>query len=235
MGKAFMKKSILTATLFLILMVASLGSHATTFSTEIRTCPIGGETFTTEVIMSYSIFGRRLDLKPRGTYASDPRPLIVCPNGFVDFADSYTEEELTKFTELINSKEYQRLRSGNTNYYLFAKILEHINEDKQTTAWLYLNASWEAENKNNSSQYVRYLNLAINDLSEAKSEGWVDFMPRFLLAELNRLKGDFESALFHLEDLEANWSAKDYELVLIEFEKELIKNNNSKPMMQPKG
>mgnify|MGYP003967329733 FL=1 len=60
-------------------------------------------------------------------------------------------------------------------------------------------------------------------------------MPRFLLAELNRLKGDFESALFHLEDLEANWPAKDYELVLIEFEKELIKNNNSKPMMQPKG
>jgi len=46
MEKAFMKKSILTATLFLILMVASLGSHATTFSTEIRTCPIGGETFT---------------------------------------------------------------------------------------------------------------------------------------------------------------------------------------------
>ena len=230
-----MKKNIHMSFLLFLLSIVSVESNATTFLTETRTCPVGGAIYTTEVMMSYSIYDRRLDLKPRGSYGTDPRLLIVCPNGFVDYKDSYSEEELIKLAELVNSKAYQRSRSGNNEYYLLAKILEHMGSGKLTTAWHYLNASWMAENNHNRSQYVRYLNLSIKDMIEAKSDIEIGFTPRFLIAELNRLKGDFESALFHLEDLEANWSAKDYELVLIEFEKELIKNNNSKPMMQPKG
>ena len=71
--------------LVFVLLIVSVGSNATTFSTETRTCPVGGEIYTTEVLMSYSIFERRLDLKPRGTYGSDPALLIICPNGFVDY------------------------------------------------------------------------------------------------------------------------------------------------------
>ena len=230
-----MKKNIHMTFLLFVLLIVSVGSNATTFSTETRTCPVGGEIYTTEVLMSYSIFGRRLDLKPEGTYGSDPALLIVCPNGFVDYKDSYSEEELIKLTELVNSKEYQRSRSGNNEYYLLAKILEHMGSGKLTTAWHYLNASWLAENNHNRSQYVRYLNLSIKDMIEAKSEIEIGFASRFLIAELNRLKGDFEQALFHLEDLETNWPAKDYELVLIEFERGLINAKNSKPMMQPEG
>lgn len=226
-----MKKTIL----LLILTIVSFGSHATTFSTETRTCPIGGEIYTIEVMMSYSIFDRRLDLKPRGSYGVGPRPLIVCPNGFVDYKNSYSEEELIKLTELVNSKEYQRSRSGNNEYFLFTKILEHMGASKLDTAWYYLNASWMAENNYNRSQYERYLNLSINDMIEAKSNGEIGFAPRFLIAELSRLKGDFEAALIHLEDLEANWPSEDYELVLIEFERGLIKDKNSKPMSQPEG
>ena len=110
-----------------------------------------------------------------------------------------------------------------------------MGSGKLTTAWHYLNASWLAENNHNRSQYVRYLNLSIKDMIEAKSEIEIGFAPRFLIAELNRLKGDFEEALFHLEDLEINWPAEDYELVLIEFERGLINAKNSKPMMQPEG
>ena len=111
-------------TILLILTIVSFGSHATTFSTETRACPIGGEIYTIEVMMSYSIFNRRLDLKPSGTYGVGPTPLIVCPNGFVDYKNSYSEEELIKLTEFVNSKEYQRSRSGNNEYFLFTKILE---------------------------------------------------------------------------------------------------------------
>ena len=230
-----MKKNIhLALSLFLVLIV-SVRSNATTYSLETIACPVGGEIFTTEVMMSYSIFGRRLDLKPHGSHGVGPRPLVVCPNGFVDYKNSYSQEELIKLTKLVNSKKYQKSRSGNNEYYLLAKILEHMGADKLTTAWHYLNASWMAENNYNRSQYVRYLNLSISDMIEAKSEGEVGFTPRFLIVELNRLKGDFETALIHLEDLEANWSAKDYELVLIEFERGLINDKNSKPMSQPEG
>ena len=230
-----MKKNIHMTFLVFVLLIVSVGSNATTFSTETRTCPVGGEIYTTEVLMSYTIYNRRLDLKPQGSYGSDPALLIICPNGFVDYKDSYSEEELIKLTELVNSKEYQRFRSGNNEYYLLAKILEHMGSGKLTTAWHYLNASWLAENNHNRLQYVRYLNLAIKDMIEAKSELEIGFAPRFLIAELNRLKGDFEEALFHLEDLEINWPAEDYELVLIEFERGLINAKNSKPMMQPEG
>ena len=130
---------------------------------------------------------------------------------------------------------FRSSRSGNNEYYLLAKILEHMGSGKLTTAWHYLNASWMAENNHNRSQYVRYLNLSIKDMIEAKSEIEIGFAPRFLIAELNRLKGDFEQALFHLEDLETNWPAEEYELVLIEFERGLINAKNSKPMMQPDG
>ena len=230
-----MKKNIHMLFLLFLLSIVSVESNATTFSTETRTCPVGGAIYTTEVMMSYSIYDRRLDLKPRGSYGTDPRLLIVCPNGFVDYKDSYSEEELIKLAELVNSRAYQRSRSGNNEYYLLAKILEHMGAGNLTTAWHYLSASWMAENRSNRSQYDRYLNLAINDLSEEKSEREIDFTPRFLLAELNRLKGDFDAALLHLDDLEANWQAEGYELVLIEFEKGLIKDKNSKPMSQPEG
>lgn len=230
-----MNKTFFITSLLFILMIASFGSHATTFSTETRTCPVGGQIYTTEVMMSYSIYDRRLDLKPRGSYGTDPRLLIVCPNGFVDYKNSYSDEELIKLAELINSKDYQRSRSGNNEYYLLAKILEHMDAGNLTTAWHYLSASWMAENRNNRSQYVRYLNLSINDMIDAKNEGEIGFTPRFLIAELNRLKGDFEAALIHLEDLEANWPAEGYELVLIEFERGLINLKNSKPMSQPDG
>ena len=230
-----MKKNIHISFLLFVLSIVSVGSNATTFSTETRTCPVGSEIYTTEVLMSYSIFDRRLDLKPQGTYGSDPALLITCPNGFVDYKDSYSEEELIKLTELVNSKAYQRSRSGNNEYYLLAKILEHMGSGKLTTAWHYLNASWMAENNHNRSQYVRYLNLSIKDMIEAKSEIEIGFTPRFLIAELNRLKGDFEEALFYLDDLEANWQAEGYELVLIEFERGLIELRNSKPMSQPEG
>ena len=230
-----MNRSVFKTTLLLAIFVASLSSHATTYSTERIACPVGGEIFTTEVMMSYSIFGRRLDLKPHGSHGVGPRPLVLCPNGFVDYKNNYSQEELIKLTELVNSEDYQRLRSGNNEYFLLAKILQHMGADKLTTAWHYLNASWMAENNYNRSQYVRYLNLSINDMIEAKSEGEVGFTPRFLIAELNRLKGDFEAAMTHLKDLEANWSAKDYELVLIEFERGLINDKNSNPMSQPEG
>jgi len=221
----------------LIVLCFSLNSVATTFQTQERICPIGGERFTENVIMSYSVFGRRLDLKPQGTYGTAPVPLVVCPNGFVDFKKNYSEEEIISFSSLINSTSYQNSRSGNTDYYLFAKILEHAGASKLRIGWTYLEASWEAENKRRHKKYDRYLNLAIDNFNTAVDTGdrEVGFKIRFLLVELNRLKGDFESAKLKLNELEANLTPVGYEKVVVDFEKELIDGQNSKPQILPKG
>jgi hypothetical protein len=230
-----MRKNYISKFIVLTIALVSLNSLATTYSTEERICPIGGQKFTREAIMSYSTNGKRLDLKPLGNPIAAPLPLIVCPNGFVDFQKSYSEEEIISLTKLVNSPSYQSLRSSNTDYFMFAQILEHIEADNDLLGWIYLEASWEAENYGHP-RYDQYLNLAIHNLNIAldESDGENDFFYRFLIVELNRLKGDFISAKNKLQELEANIVPVDYEIVLVDFMKELIDSLNAEPQRLPK-
>ena len=118
-----------------------------------------------------------------------------------------------------------------------AKISEYMGADKLRIGSAYLKASWEAENKGNRTQYVQYLNLAIDNFNAVVDTGdtEVGFTYRFLLVELNRLKGDFDSAKLKLKELEANLSIDEYGKVLVALEKELIDSQNSKPKKLPKG
>ena len=232
-----LKKLFLSKAFGLIVLCFSLNSVATTLTTEERICPLGGQRFTVDVLMSFSTFGKRLDLKTDGTYGTDPFRLVVCPNGFVDYKENYSQAELNKLEDLITSDNYQTLRLDNTDYFLLAKIREHMGAHKLSIGWTYLEASWEAENKGNRTQYVQYLNLAIDNFNAAVDTGdtEVGFTYRFLLVELNRLKGDFDSAKLKLKELEANLTPAGYEKVLVAFEKELIDSQNSKPKKLPKG
>mgnify|MGYP000932815093 CR=1 FL=1 len=135
------------------------------------------------------------------------------------FRDLITKSFFEKYT-----KRLHHLRHYNTDYFLLAKISEYLEADKLRIGWIYLNASWEAENKGNRTQYVQYLNLAIDNFNAVVDTGdtEVGFTYRFLLVELNRLKGDFDSAKLKLKELEANLTPTGYEKVLVAFEKELI-------------
>ena len=231
-----MKKLLLSKAFGLIVLCFSLNSVATTLTTEERICPLGGQRFTVDVLMSFSTFGKRLDLKTDGTYGTNPFRLVVCPNGFVDYKENYSQAELNKLEDLITSDNYQTLRHNNTDYFLLAKISEYLEADKLRIGWIYLNASWEAENKGNRTQYVQYLNLAIDNFNAAVDTGdrEVGFTYRLLIVELNRLKGDFESAKLKLKELEANLTPVGYEKVVVDFEKELIDGQNSKPHALPR-
>ena len=230
-----MKKSYLLKAFGLIILCFSLISAATTIQTNIHICPVGGEKFSATTLSSFTIFGRRLDLKPQGTYGTAPVPLVVCPNGFVDFKKNYSEEEIISFTDLIDSPSYQNFRIGNTDYFMLAKIYELAGVDKLRIGNAYHKASWEAENKGNRTQYVYYVNLAIDNYNAAVDTGdrEVGFTYRFLLVELNRLKGDFESAKLKLKELETNLTPVGYEKVVVDFEKELIDARNSNPQSLP--
>ena len=232
-----MKKNHVSQLIVSIVVLISLNSSATTYQTEERICPIGGERFTVEVLMSYSTYGKRLDLKPLGRDPSAvPQPLIVCPNGFIDYKKKYSEEEIISFTNLINSPSYQRLRSGNTDYFMLAQMLESMGADKLTMGWTYLEASWEAEYLYRRQKYVPYLNSAIHNFNLAvdESDDEIGFTYRLLVVELNRLKGDFDTAKLKLAELEANTTPIGYEKIVIDFVKELINNQNSDPQELPK-
>ena len=234
-----MKTNYISKFIVLTIALVSLNSLATTYSTEERICPIGGKKFTVEALMSYSTYGKRLDLKPLGRDPSTiPQPLIVCPNGFVDYKKDYSEAEIISFTKLINSPSYQRLRSGNTDYFMLAQMLESMGAGKLTVGWTYLEASWEAESRysNHHHKYVPYLNSAIHNFNLAvdQSDDEIGFTYRLLIVELNRLKGDFDRAKLKLAELEANITPIGYEKIVIDFEKELINNQNSDPQELPK-
>tara|TARA_B110000008_G_C16776853_1_gene486898 strand:- start:42 stop:749 length:708 start_codon:yes stop_codon:yes gene_type:complete len=234
-----MKKINLSKFALSIVVLVSFNSLATTYQTEDRICPIGGKKFTVEALMSYSTYGKRLDLKPLGRDPSTiPQPLIVCPNGFVDYKKDYSEAEIISFTKLINSPSYQRLRSGNTDYFMLAQMLESMGAGKLIVGWTYLEASWEAESRysNHHHKYVPYLNSAIHNFNLAvdESDDEIGFAYRFLIVELNRLKGDFISAKLKLEELESNIVPLDYEIVLVDFMKELIDSLNAEPQRLPK-
>ena len=232
-----MKKNHVSQLIASIVVLISLNISATTYQTEERICPIGGERFTVEALMSYSTYGKRLDLKPLGRDPSAvPQPLIVCPNGFIDYKQKYSEEEIISFTNLINSPSYQRLRSGNTDYFMLAQMLESMGTGKLTMGWTYLEASWEAECLTCRQKYVPYLNSAIHNFNLAvdESDDEIGFTYRLLVVELNRLKGDFDTAKLKLAELEANITPIGYEKIVIDFEKELINNQNSDPQELPK-
>ena len=230
-----MKKINLSKFALSIVVFVSFNSLATTFSTEDRICPIGGQKYTIESLMSYSTYGKRLDLMPLGNPYATPRPLPVCPNGFVDYKKDYSEAEIINFTKLINSPSYQRLRSGNTDYFMLAKMLESLEGDKLDIGWVYLNASWELGYGN--YRYNHYLDLALQNfnLAAVENDEEIGFTYRLLIVELNRLKGDFDTAKLKLAELEANITPIGYQKIIIDFEKELINNQNSDPQELPEG
>ena len=150
-------------------------------------------------------------------------------------AENQAEEEIISFTNLINSPSYQRLRSGNTDYFMLAQMLESMGTGKLTMGWTYLEASWEAECLTCRQKYVPYLNSAIHNFNLAvdESDNEIGFTYRLLVVELNRLKGDFDTAKLKLAELEANITPIGYEKIVIDFEKELINNQNSDPQELP--
>ena len=119
---------------------------------------------------------------------------------------------------------------------MLAQMLESMGTGKLTMGWTYLEASWEAEYLYRRQKYVPYLNSAIHNFNLAvdESDDEIGFTYRLLVVELNRLKGDFDTAKLKLAELEANITPIGYEKIVIDFEKELINNQNSDPQELPK-
>lgn len=160
------------------------------------TCPLGGESFEGLVLGTHSTFGAHYDLEPV-SYMPFPRPMPVCPNGFVIYKESFSEAELESAAAIIETADYRAAMESHTTYYLFALLTEAMG-DLDGELWaIYLQATWQAD-QCASQLYADYA-AAARTAIEAR-QGDVDIAGnfrvtlQFLIANLHRRVGDFAAA-----------------------------------------
>lgn len=162
-------------------------------------CPIGGEKFKAHYLGTHSTYGRHLDWEPV-SYMRFPVPIPVCPsNGFVVAKKKYSKEELDKLKKVVESKTYKDIYSQkHATFYLYAKTKE-LNEEKfDDYWWLYLNATWEADNCENKVRYKEYaletISAGKKRLAELKDSEETYWVLKTVIADMYRRIGDFKSS-----------------------------------------
>ena len=91
---------------FVLSLAVCTHANALTTRPVEHTCPIGGEKFTSVMVMSGFSVDMKTDLEPVGMIMA-PAPIPVCPNNkFVMFKDDFTQQELNKYKKVIRSKAY---------------------------------------------------------------------------------------------------------------------------------
>jgi hypothetical protein len=181
--------------------------EALTFGETEVTCPIDGQRFTAKVVKSYTIFGRRLDMKPIGALVA-PTPLPVCPeNGFVIFKQTFSDDEIEKLKSIVFTDEYRSLRRENTDYFMAAYLMERMGETGLRLGTMYLQASWEAEESQpRLADRYRSISVKIFDeyLGQEKNHSpqWVQVL--IITSDLERMLGRFDAAKARLDAAQLN-------------------------------
>lgn len=183
---------------------------AMTMATREVTCPLTGEKFKTQVIMSYTQFGMRLDLKPYGAMMA-PAPLPKCPgSGFPVFRGSFTDAELVKLRAIVASDEYKSVRAAHTDYYVWLWLERKLGPvEPWRAANILLRASWQAEGFEDSraERLAAYRAEARDAFDAAAKEAGAPLERRLsatlLAAEMDRLLGRFDEALARLDAIRA--------------------------------
>jgi hypothetical protein len=149
----------------LIFALAAFAAPAssTTFYEEKFTCPIGGEKFKAQSIMSHSSWGQQPDGMPMGSLMG-PVPMVECPkNGLILF-EEFDNPTIEKLKPLIADPEFQALRKTESQYYRLWWLFNKLGRDPRQQAWLMIQASWEAaadpEKRNQYQQ--RYSDMIMN-------------------------------------------------------------------------
>ena len=209
------------------------GHHIYEEETE---CPVGGEKFKAYYLGTHSTYGRHLDWEPV-SYMRFPIPIPVCPsNGFVVTKEKYSKEELEKLKKVVESKTYKDLYSQkHATYYLYAKIKELNGEKLDDYWWLYLNATWEADNCENKVRYKEYaletISAGSKRLAELKDSEQTYWVLKTVIADMYRRIGDFKSSQEVVDKYGtpsmADKEANEYFLLAKELLQKAIKEKNT--------
>lgn len=117
------------------------------------TCPVGGERFIHQTTASYTTFGQRPDGKPYGSWRF-PLALPECPKSGLVMYRAFTRDERARLPALLADPVFVDLRRDQTAYYRAAWLEHALQPRSSVTAWLLLNASWEADD--DSLRKARY-------------------------------------------------------------------------------
>ena len=172
------------------------GNH---FYLRTFTCPIGGETFQSVALGSYTGFGWYLDWKP-ASYIDFPPPLPVCPsNGFIIAKEAYSKEELAAIAKVIRSDEYRKLFSErHASYYLFAELIRMLGKEKPPRWQNLLQATWEAASCKDFIKYRRYaletIDAAEKQMAKISAPNDDSWQLSVIIANLYRRIGQFAPA-----------------------------------------
>lgn len=135
---------------------------ASTFTPEKKICPIGGEKFTVQSLMSISTFGAYPDGMPFGS-GYFPIQLPQCPkNGMVLYRD-FDAAAVKRLAPVVAGSAYQAARRTETRYYL-AYLLAQALDDREQSPWLLLSAWWEAKNADPAGPQAAAYGAAFVDL-----------------------------------------------------------------------
>lgn len=157
-----------------LLVGASTPAGATTFAQKDFVCPVGGEKFTADVIMSSTSWGQRPDGRPYGTLPV--YPIVECPgNGLLLVQEEFPPDDIARLGPLVAADEYQAMRRTETPHYRAWWLLAHLQRDPYTLASFLLQASWETdEDLARKARYQAAFVAAATGLKPApdKAEAW---------------------------------------------------------------
>lgn len=217
----------------LVLLGFSITANAATFYQAELVCPIGGGSFTTTLAGSGFTSGRFLDLKPFGPTPA-PWPLAKCPsNGFVLYQSKFTDSELDRLKEFVESPMYQEQKSLHTNYYLAAVLQRHLKEPPSRVAFTLLQATWEAR----GNQYQPYASEALEQYKILLSEPYADkkkwLTDQLIAGELERRLERFEDAHKRFSELKGGLPNDAFELEIVDLQMKLISERKSNQQLIP--
>ena len=200
-------RAFMPATVVALFLISTPAVHSEKFAVVDQICPVCAEKYQARVHVISSARGMRLDLKPIGCTA--PSPVPMCPKcGFVHFReDEYPAAELKTLKEFVGSDAYKKLvKDRETPHFCLARTYAHLKRDPHQVAFLYLKATWEAEDdKESKDRAKRYLAecLTAYEAAAGTKSKVADAVPtaRYLCGELLRRLGKFDEARAHFEGL----------------------------------
>jgi len=174
------------------LAAVPIPAGATTSYPQDFTCPVGGEKFQDQVIASHSSWGYRPDGRPYGTLPWVPLP--ECPgNGFLLFQDEFTPQEIAILTPLVESAEYQAMRTAETEHYRAWWLQRALGSASAASlAETLLVASWQSDGQ--PARKARYQRAFVTaaDAIRLNDPAWLVLSLRS--ANARRELGDFAGA-----------------------------------------
>lgn len=199
------------ALVLLVFVLPPLESQAATPPapvTQTLTCPVGGERFPFTTLSAYATWGQRPDGKPYGSWVF-PAPLPECPgNGLVMYRD-FSREERARLTSILADPGFVALREGQGAWYRAAYLEHALQPRSPVTAWLLLNATWEAQD--GSLRKARYQDEFVDAVQVLAGEAppMEGFALRVRAANALRELGRFEEASNALGALPRDTLASD--------------------------